>query len=170
MKKFIYLLIIPIIMSCNPSTKNIASIKNFDSEKFLGKWYEIARLDHSFERGLNYVTATYTMRDDGKIKVTNAGVKQDGTTSEAYGKAYVKKTDDNAGELRVSFFWFFYAKYRIIYLDKDYQTAVVTSGTMNYLWILSRKPVPDKTELKNLVDFCKSKGFETEKLIFPEQK
>ena len=90
--------------SCNPSTKNIASIKNFDSEKFLGKWYEIARLDHSFERGLNYVTATYTMRDDGKIKVTNAGVKQDGTTSEAYGKAYVKKTDDNAGELRVSFF------------------------------------------------------------------
>lgn len=157
-------------MSCNPSTKNIASIKNFNSEKFLGKWYEVARLDHSFERGLDYVTATYTLKEDGKIKVTNAGVKQDGTASEAIGKAYVKETDDNAGELKVSFFWIFYAKYRIIYLDKDYQTAIITSGTMNYLWVLSRKPVLDETEMKFVLDFCKDKGFETDKLIFPKQK
>ncbi|MDD3741274.1 MAG: lipocalin family protein, partial [Bacteroidales bacterium] len=101
-------------MSCATSTKDLAVVKNFEPDKYLGKWYEIARLDHSFERGLDYVTATYSMRENGKITVLNEGVKPDGTNSQAEGKAYVVKTDDNAGELQVSFFLFFYAKYRII--------------------------------------------------------
>lgn len=169
MKKYLILLI-PIIMSCATSTKDLSTIKNFKPDNFLGKWYEIARLDHSFERGLDYVTATYSIKEDGKIKVLNEGVKSDGTQSAAEGKAYVKKTDDNAGELRVSFFLFFYAKYRIIFLDEDYQTAVVTSGTKDYLWILSRKPLLTEQELQQLISFCKEKGFDTDKLIFPKQK
>ena len=169
-KSLLFILLIPTIMSCAPSTKDIASIKNFDSKRFLGKWYEVGRLDHSFERGLDFVTATYSIRDDGKIEVKNEGIKQDGTLSQAFGKAYIKKTNDKSGELRVSFFWIFYAKYRIIYLDENYQTAIVTSGTKNYLWILSRIPVLPENEMSKLISFCKEKGFETEKLIFPKQK
>jgi len=168
MKNYL-LILIPFIMSCATSTKDLTVIKNFESEKYLGKWYEIARFDHSFERGLEYVTATYSIREDGKIKVLNEGIKPDGTYSQAEGKAYLKKSDDNAGELRVSFFLFFYAKYRIIYLD-NYEIAVVTSGTKDYLWILSRTPKLTEDQLKKLIDFCKQNGFETDKLIYPKQK
>ncbi|MBN2777624.1 MAG: lipocalin family protein [Bacteroidales bacterium] len=156
-------------MSCATSTKNIESIKGFDSEKYLGKWYEIARFDHSFERGLDYVTATYTAKQNGKIKVLNEGKLVNGTYSSAEGKAFINDTPESFGELRVSFFLFFYAKYRIIYLDEDYQNAIVTSGTMNYLWILSRTPILSNEELEHLVNFCKEKGFDTSKLIFVKQ-
>lgn len=158
-----------IIMSCAPTTKSIKTIEGFESEKYLGKWYEIARLDHSFERGLDNVTATYSVKPDGKIKVLNQGIRQDGSNSTAEGKAYVVSGDNNPGELRVSFFWIFYAKYKIIYLDMDYQTAIVTGSRKNYLWILSRKPKLDKTELNKLLEFCKKNGYETDKLIFPKQ-
>ncbi|HOZ30804.1 MAG TPA: lipocalin family protein [Bacteroidales bacterium] len=168
MKKYL-LILIPIIMSCATSTKDLTVVKNFEPDKFLGTWYEIARLDHSFERGLDYVTATYSIREDGKIKVLNEGIKADGTQSQAEGKAYVKKTEDNAGELRVSFFLFFYAKYRIIYLD-NYEIAVVTSGTKNYLWILSRTPKLSEHQLRQLEYFCGQNGFDTKKLIYPKQK
>ncbi|HNQ67453.1 MAG TPA: lipocalin family protein [Bacteroidales bacterium] len=170
MKKYLSILfLIPIIMSCATSTKDLTVVKNFEPEKYLGKWYEIARLDHSFERGLDYVTATYSMREDGKIKVLNEGVKSDGTQSQAEGKAYVKKSEDKAGELKVSFFLFFYAKYRIIFLD-NYEIAVVTSSTKNYLWILARKPQLSEHELRQLEYFCGQNGFDTEKLIYPKQK
>jgi apolipoprotein D and lipocalin family protein len=158
------------VMVYTQSTKDIESITNFDAERYLGTWYEIARLDHPFERGLDYVTATYIDKGNGKITVLNKGVKQDGTQSEATGKAYIKKSDNKQGELRVSFFLFFYAKYRIIYLDRDYQTAVVCGSNRNYLWILSRNPKLEKTELDELIEFCKKNGFETDKLIFPKQK
>lgn len=157
-------------MSCGQSTKDIQSIKDFDSQKYLGKWYEIARLDHNFERGLDYVTATYSIKDNGKIKVLNQGINSEGRTSTTVGKAYVKDTKENLGELRVSFFWIFYAKYRIIYLDKEYETAIVTSGKKKYLWILARKPILEKDKLDELISFCKKKGYNTEKLIFPKQK
>lgn len=170
MKRSVYLLLIPIIMSCAQTTKHLSVKENFDSEKYLGKWYEIARLDHSFERGLDFVTATYSLKEDGKIKVLNEGIRSDGTKSEAIGKAYVVNPESKTGHLKVSFFWIFYADYRIIYLDKDYQTAIVTSSNMNYLWILSRKPVLEEHELRQLVYFCGENGFDTDKLIFPKQK
>lgn len=170
MKKILILiLILPTIMSCAQSTKDIPSIKNFDSERFLGQWYEIARLDHSFERGLSDVTANYSIKDNGKIKVLNQGIKEDGTSTSTEGKAYVKKTDDNLGELRVSFFWIFYAKYRIIYLDENYETAVVTSSSRKYLWILSRNPYMEETKLNELLAFCNNHGFDTENLIYPQK-
>mgnify|MGYP002397432668 CR=1 FL=1 len=157
-------------MGCASSTKHIKTIENFDADKYLGKWYEIARLDHSFERGLDNVTATYSIKPNGKIRVLNQGIKQDGTNSTAEGKAYVISGENNPGELRVSFFWILYAKYRIFYLDEDYQTALVTSSSKNYLWILSRKPVLNEDELNSLLKICKDYGFETDKLIFPKQK
>lgn len=158
------------LMNCSPSTKHIPSITNFDADKYLGKWYEIARLDHSFERGLNYVTAEYSIKDNKKIKVLNRGIKQDGTTSTAEGKAYIVKSDNNKAELKVSFFLFFYASYRVIWLDDDYTTSVVTSNRMNYLWILSRSPKISDELKEELLKFCKDLGFETQDLIFPEQK
>lgn len=156
-------------MGCAQSTKHLAVKQDFESEKFLGKWYEIARLDHKFERGLDFVTATYSIKDDGKIKVLNEGLRSDGQKSEAIGKAYLVNPEGKTGELKVSFFWIFYAKYRIIFLNKDYQTAVITSGTMDYLWILSRKPIIDEYQFDDLMNFCNKNGFETEKFIYPRQ-
>ena len=170
MNKAYLFLLIPIIMSCAASTKHLSIKQDFDSEKYLGKWYEIARLDHSFERGLDFVTATYSLREDGKIKVLNEGIRADGSKSEAVGKAYVVDPESKTGHLKVSFFWIFYADYRIIYLDKDYQTAIVTSSNMNYLWILSRKPVLEEREMKQLIYFCGENGFAVDELIFPKQK
>ena len=157
-------------MSCASSTKNIPVVKDFDTEKYLGKWYEIARYDHSFERGLSHVTATYSLKPNGKLLVLNEGIKEDGSQSSATGKAYLKDTDSNYAELRVSFFWFFYAKYRIIYLDENYENAVITGANKNYLWILSRNPILDKTTKTTLLNFCSDNGFDTTKLIFPVQK
>ncbi|MDD3876897.1 MAG: lipocalin family protein [Bacteroidales bacterium] len=169
MKKYFLAFFIFLSMGCFSSTKDIETIKGFDIEKFLGKWYEIARLDHSFERGLDYVTATYSVRDDGKIKVLNQGRDADGKTKNAEGKAFLKETPDRSGELRVSFFWIFYAKYRIIMLDENYTYAVVTSSNRDYLWILSRTPVISDTLMEELLNFCKNLQFKTDKLIFPKQ-
>jgi len=159
-----------LLMACANSTKNIPTIANFDTDKYLGKWYEIARYDHRFERGLNYVSATYSKKQDGKLSVLNEGVKEDSSQSSIIGKAYLKETKNNLAELRVSFFWVFYAKYRIIYLDEAYENAIVTGANKNYLWILSRKPIIDETTKTNLLNFCVESGFDTTKLIFPLQK
>jgi len=170
MKNNFALTLILLCMSCNSSTKDIESVKHFEPDRFLGKWYEIARLDHRFERGLDFVTATYSMRDDGKIKVLNQGRDASGAAKTAEGKAYVKKTADKRGELRVSFFWVFYAKYRIIKLDEDYSYAVVTSSNRSYLWILARKPLMEESLKNELISFCRNLGFKTDSLIFPKQE
>lgn len=105
------------------NTLDTRTIKKLDLDRYLGKWYEIARFDHSFERGLVGVTATYSYRDDGKIKVLNAGYKNslEGEYSEAVGKAKQPKPQKEPGKLKVSFFLFFYADYFILELDKNYQ-------------------------------------------------
>jgi apolipoprotein D and lipocalin family protein len=146
------------------STKDIKPVCNVNLERYLGRWYEIARLPHSFEEGLEYVTATYNSKDNGRIEVINAGMKN-GEKKSAKGVAWVP--DKNCtGRLLVSFFWPFKSEYKIILLDeKDYQYAVVTSSNMNYLWILSRKPEISSELYDYLVGFAASKGFDTDKLI-----
>ena len=111
---------------------NIETVKEVDLQRYLGKWYEIARFDHSFERGLVGATATYSMREDGKIKVLNQGYKNtlDGELSKAEGKA---KLTDEPGKLKVSFFWIFYADYYILELDANYQWALIGSKSDKYL-------------------------------------
>ena len=146
-------------------------VKNLEIEKYLGLWYEIARYDHKFERGLVGVTANYSMREDGKIKVVNAGYKNtlDGERSEAIGKAKIPNPDVPS-KLKVSFFWIFYADYFVLELDKDYQWAVIGSRSDNYLWILSRTPEMEESIYNDLLNKLKSRGYDVSKLIRVEQK
>jgi lipocalin len=148
---------------------NIETVKEVDLQRYLGKWYEIARFDHSFERGLVGATATYSMRDDGKIKVLNQGFKNtlDGELSKAEGKA---KLTDEPGKLKVSFFWIFYADYYILELDENYQWALIGSKSDKYLWILSRTPKLEDNVKNLILHHAAKRGYDTSKLIWVEQK
>jgi len=158
-----------LFVSCNDkskSTDDIPSVNNVDLSKYVGKWYEIARLPHSFEKDLVNVTATYEILDNGKIRVINEGYKKspDGKISTAKGKAWIPDSRVS-GVLKVSFFWPFSANYKIILLDKDYKYAVVTSNTKKYLWFLSRTLELDDKTYNQLINFATEKGFQTENLI-----
>jgi apolipoprotein D and lipocalin family protein len=156
--------------SCVGLPDGIKPVEGFQKEKYLGKWYEIARLDHSFERGLSHVTAEYSAKEDGGIKVFNKGYNdQKGEWSEAEGKAYFVKGSD-IGHLKVSFFGPFYGSYAVFELDeKDYQYAYITSYNREYLWFLSRTPVVSELEKKRFLEKTKSLGFPVEDLIFVDQ-
>ena len=136
-------------------------------ERYLGTWYEVARLDHSFERGLTRVTAHYSLRDDGGIRVVNRGYDpESGKWREAVGRAYPVGPPD-VGRLKVSFFGPFYAGYNVIALDKDdYRYAMVSGPNRSYLWILAREPVLAPPILKRLLEQAKALGFATDQLIF----
>jgi apolipoprotein D and lipocalin family protein len=141
-------------------------VKELDINKYLGTWYELARLDHSFERNLVGVKAEYSLREDGKIKVVNSGYKKtlDGKYSEAIGKA--KIPDPNIpSKLKVSFFWIFYGDYFVMELDKDYQWALIGSKSDDFLWILSRKPKVADELYEELLNKLRKRGYDTEKLI-----
>ena len=148
---------------------NQSTVTEFNLEKYLGTWYEIARFDHKFERGLQGVTATYSKRKDGKIKVLNQGYKNslDGEKSVAIGKA---KTTKRTGQLKVSFFWIFYAEYNIMELDKDYQWVLVGSNSDKYLWILSRTPVLEDSTKNHILKLAEERAYDTSKLIWVEQE
>jgi apolipoprotein D and lipocalin family protein len=143
----------------------------FELPRYLGKWYEIARLDHSFERGLTRVSAEYSLRDDGGVKVINRGYsKEDAQWKQAEGKAYFVNGPDE-GYLKVSFFGPFYGAYVIFELDQqDYQYSYVCGPNLSYLWLLSRKPVVDAGVIDRFVDRAKQLGFDTGQLILVEQE
>jgi len=136
-----------------------------DLNRYLGEWYEIARFDHSFERGVEQAKANYTLNEDGTIKVVNSGVKN-GKPKTAVGKG---KTTDTPGLLRVSFFGPFYADYRVMLIDKDYSHALVGSGSADYLWILSRTSGLSETAKSELLSEAKRRGYDTGKLIWVRQ-
>lgn len=175
MRKNILFLCISFIslISCNGQNTMIDKtvVKELDIDKYLGKWYEIARFDHSFERGLVGVTATYSFREDGKIKVVNAGYKNslDGERSEAIGKAKIPDSSVPA-KLKVSFFWFFYGDYFVLELDKDYQWALIGSSSDKYLWILSRTPQMAPDLYNDLLKRLSQRGYDISKLIKVEQE
>ncbi len=143
----------------------------FDISRYLGTWYEIARLDHSFERGLDQVTAEYALREDGGVSVTNRGfLTGENRWKEAQGKAYFVEQPDE-GYLKVSFFGPFYGSYVIFELDKEhYQYAFVAGPDTSYLWLLSRTPEVDPALLARFIKQAGSLGFDTGNLIFPKQK
>jgi len=154
---------------CVGAPDGVPVVQNFDLSRYLGTWYEIARLDHSFERGLRDVTARYALRDDGGVRVLNRGYDPDKQAwKEAEGRAYFVKTP-NIGELKVSFFGPFYGGYNIIALDDDYRYALICGPTRDYLWILARVPKPDPTIVRNLVSRAAELGFATDALIYGEQ-
>jgi apolipoprotein D and lipocalin family protein len=144
----------------------IKPIDNFELNRYLGKWYEIARLDHSFERGLEAVTAEYSLREDGGIRVINSGRNTDTQINqEAEGKAYFVE-EPNLGHLKVSFFGPFFGSYVIFELDEDYQTAFIAGNTTNYLWLLARTPKVSQELIDDFIARADQLGFDTSQLIF----
>ena len=143
-----------------------APVAALDLNRYLGEWYEIARFDHSFERGVEQAKANYTQNADGTIKVVNSGIK-DSKPKTAIGKG---KTTDTPGLLRVSFFGPFYADYRVMMIDKDYTYALIGSGSSNYLWVLSRTRVLPNATKSELLSEAKRRGYDTDKLIWVRQE
>lgn len=176
MRTSIALLLVFVLMilngGCQPEKEmklNIETVKSLDLQRYLGTWYEIARFDHRFERGIVGATATYSMRDDGKIKVLNQGYKNSLNGERSVAEAKAKFTGD-PGKLKVSFFWIFYADYFILELDDNYQWALIGSSSDKYLWILSRTPQLDEPTKNLLLEKAKKRGYDTSKLIWVEQK
>ena len=171
MLKFIKIICLTSILCCLAACVKVPEgaepINGFELNRYLGKWYEIARLDHSFERGLIMVTADYSLRDDGGIKVINRGFNPDKNEwEEATGKAYFADKPD-VGQLKVSFFGPFYGAYNILELDKSaYLYALVAGPDRSYLWILARSPELEQTIIDQLVQKAKSLGFPTDELIY----
>ena len=174
MKHFHVCLALFLVLSlsrCTGIPDGISPVKDFSLDRYLGKWYEIARLDHSFERGLDSITAEYTLKDDGGVKVINRGYSaEDKTWNEAEGKAYFVGAPDEA-YLKVSFFGPFYGSYIVFELDKEnYQYAFVSGPDKTYLWLLARTPEVDKALIERFKTRARELGFATDKLIFVEHK
>lgn len=152
---------------CTGVPEGIEVVTEFDLKRYLGTWYEVARLDHRFERGMSNVTAEYSMRADGGVSVVNRGYKIAADEwEEATGKAYFVD-DPDVGRLKVSFFGPFYGGYNIIELDKeDYQYAMIAGPDRNYLWILARSPDLDEGVISGLVNKARLLGFPTNELIY----
>ena len=142
-----------------------APVATLDLNRYLGEWYEIARFDHSFERGVEQAKANYTQNADGTIKVVNSGIKN-GKAKTAIGKG---KTTDTPGLLRVSFFGPFYADYRVMLIDKDSSHALVGSGSADFLWMLSRTSGLSETAKSELLAEAQRRGYDTSKFMWVEQ-
>jgi apolipoprotein D and lipocalin family protein len=173
--RIIFVIVALMIISCKPQAMNpdqtITQNFNFELEKYLGTWYEIARFDHPFERNLQGVTATYSLKPDGKIKVLNQGYKKSlsGKLKTATGKA--KQTGPaTPRNLLVSFFLNFYGSYNILELDANYQYVLIGSGSPEYLWILSRTPKLDPAIYEQLLKRASERGYDTSKIILVDQK
>ena len=156
-----------ILTGCLGMPETVRPVANFDLSRYLGKWYEIARLDHSFERGLERITAEYSMRDDGGVSVVNRGYSiEDKEWKVAEGKAYFVE-DKNKGYLKVSFFGPFYGSYVVFEIDEEgYEYAFVSGPDTSYLWLLSRTARVQQEIIKRFKRISKELGFDTSKLIF----
>jgi len=169
--RYLYLLVVcSSLAACLGIPKDAQPVEGFELQRYLGSWYEIARMDHSFERGLSHVTAQYSPRDGGGIKVVNRGFKtSDKTWSEAEGKAFFIG-DPDIGQLKVSFFGPFYGAYNIIELDQvNYQYALIVGANTSYMWIMARQPELDPAIVTRLLARAESLGFKVDELIYPEQ-
>ncbi len=171
MKKFLSMALCFFLSGCLGMPNSVKPVSNFDIQSYLGTWYEIARLDHSFEEGLSQVTAEYTLRDDGGVSVLNKGFLADENRwKEAQGKAYFVDSESE-GYLKVSFFGPFYGSYVVFDLDKEnYQYAFVSGPNTDYLWLLARAPTVDQTIINQFITMAKERGFDTSRLIFVEQQ
>jgi apolipoprotein D and lipocalin family protein len=154
---------------CTGLPAGVEPVRGFELERYLGTWYEIARLDHPFERGLERITATYERRDDGGVRVLNRGFDVEaGDWRDAEGKAYFIGSPD-VGRLKVSFFGPFYGSYNIMALDQEgYRWVMICGPDTDYLWILSREPVLPEGVLERLLALASERGFDTDKLIYVE--
>ncbi len=158
---------VALLAGCVGIPDGVTPVENFELARYLGTWYEIARLDHSFERGLSRVTAEYSLREDGGVRVVNRGYSEkEREWKEVEGKAYFVDHADQ-GHLKVSFFGPFYGSYIVFELDRDsYQYALVSGPDKSYFWILARRPEMDKELKERLVAKAAARGFDMSGLIF----
>ncbi len=168
-KKTALLLSCLLLASCLGRPEGVSPVEQLDSQRYLGTWYEVARLDHSFERGLSNVTADYSMREDGGLRVINRGYSvEEGEWQQAEGRAY-RIEDDQPGHLKVSFFGPFFGSYIVFELDSDYQHAFVAGNTTGYLWLLARTPTISDELKRHFLRRAEELGFEVEDLMFVDQ-
>lgn len=171
-KKLVYLLLTSVVLtafySCATIPAGTTAVQPFDANKYLGKWYEIARIDFRFERNLNNTTAEYSLNDDGSIKVKNQGYH---TINKEWRSAIGKAKfvgEKNVAKLKVSFFGPFYSGYNVIAIDEKYKYALVAGESFKYLWILAReKTVPDEIKNKYL-KIAEDAGYNTADLLWVE--
>ena len=167
MRLLLGIILVVWVSGCVSIPQDVAPVDGFELNKYLGKWYEIARLDHSFERGLDNVTAEYFLREDGGAKVINKGfLTAENRWKEAEGKAYFVRNQQE-GYLKVSFFGPFYWSYIVFELDKEnYQYAFITSYDKSFLWLLARTPTVSNELIEQFIKSSKALGFKTDELIF----
>jgi apolipoprotein D and lipocalin family protein len=157
-----------LLAGCTGIPEGIEPVDNFELEPYLGTWYEIARLDHSFERGLSNVSAQYSLREDGGVSVLNRGYRTEkGAWDEAAGKAYFIG-DPSVGRLKVSFFGPFYGGYNVFELGENYEYSMIAGPDRSYLWILAREPQLPQAMLDELLAKAEAAGYDTSELIYVE--
>jgi apolipoprotein D and lipocalin family protein len=168
--RLLALLLSTLLAACTSAPDGITPVRGFDAERYLGTWYEIARLDHSFERGLSRVTAEYRRRDDGSLQVINRGWSDaERRWQQAEGRAEFVQGPE-VGHLKVSFFGPFYGAYVVFELDREsYRYALVSGPDRSYLWLLARTPTLDGPTRDRLVARARALGFDTDRLIFVDQ-
>ena len=159
---------LPMLSAAQDVQYDNSPVSQFDLSKYLGTWYEIARFDHSFERGMDNVIAEYLLRDDGKIDVVNSGWKN-GKFKVADGKAKQPDPLSDPAHLEASFFLFFYSDYNVMMIDDDYQIALVGSKSPKYLWILSRTPYVTDSVMDLVLEEASSRGYDINNLIWVDQ-
>jgi apolipoprotein D and lipocalin family protein len=164
--KRVGMLCIVLLASCTGLPDNVEPVSQFDTEQYLGTWYEIARLDHSFERNLERVTATYGLNEDGSISVLNKGFNTEKDEwRQAEGVAKPMGSSDIA-HLKVSFFGPFYGTYAVFELADDYSHAFVSGYNTDYLWLLAREPDVSTEVRQRFINESQALGFDTSKLIW----
>lgn len=167
--KSLLLLSVAVLFGCTSKPEGVEPIQNIELKPYLGKWFEIARLDHSFERGLSNVTAEYELREDGGVTVINRGYSQEEQSwKQAEGKAYFVD-EPSTGHFKVSFFGPFYSSYIIFELGEDYDYAFISGYNRDYLWLLSRQPQVDSATLERFKQVARDKGFAIDELILVDQ-
>lgn len=171
MRKLLLVISIFLLSGCLGMPKLVQPVNDFELNKYLGKWYEIARLDHSFERGLSQVSAEYSLKDDGGVMVINRGFSAaKNEWKEAEGKAYFVN-GNSEGYLKVSFFGPFYGSYVVFELDhENYQYAFISGPDTDYLWLLAKTPTVPPEVLQKFVEMSKARGFDTDSLIYVQQE
>lgn len=165
----LFLLLSLLVSGCTGIPDGVEPVRPFDIQRYKGEWFEIMRLDHSFERGLTNVTATYTVRNDGSVGVLNKGFDRKSCRwKEADGRAVFQGAPDTAS-LSVTFFWPFAGGYHVFALDRqDYDWAMIAGPSRDYLWILARHPDLSADIRNRLVDKARSMGFPVDDLILVE--
>ncbi|MDY0191639.1 MAG: lipocalin family protein [Desulfuromonas sp.] len=171
MRKLLVATMLLALTGCLGMPQAVQPVKDFNLTKYLGKWYEIARLDHSFERGLTQVSAEYSLRSDGGVRVINRGFSAENQEwKEVEGKAYFVN-DANEGYLKVSFFGPFYGSYVVFELEqKNYAYAFVSGPNNDYLWLLSRTATVNPEVIEKFKTRSQDLGFDIAQLIYVQQE